>query len=167
MPLREDAHAAMPTAVRDFDLFFDLLKMRKPPERPTSLRPQGSAITLPKPTLLVDRMEQKPYTFKPFRRWFAAIERRKLHRGDYSIAGLEDKVAVERKSLEDLFNCCSPHGSRAAFVRTCERLSKLDFAAIVIEGSITKVLRATEFSSMHPNAVLGCLRVGPSVASQK
>ncbi len=154
MPLRENAHAVVPTPVRDLDL----LKMRKPPEKPTSLRPQGLAITLPKPTLLVDSMEQKPYTFKPFRRWFAAMERRKLPTGDYSIAGLEDKVAVERKSLEDLFNCCSPHGSRAAFVRAGERLSKLDFAAIVIEGSITKLLRATEFSSMHPNAVLGTIQ---------
>ncbi len=40
-------------------------------------------------------MEQKPYTFKPFRKWFAAIEPRKLTAGDYSMAGLEDRVAVE------------------------------------------------------------------------
>ena len=74
-------------------------------------------ITLPKPTLIVDSMEQKAYTFKPFRKWFAEIERRKLPIGDYSIAGLEDRIAVERKSLQDLFNCCSPFGSREAFVR--------------------------------------------------
>ena len=132
--------------------------MRKPPEKPTTLRPQGVAITLPKPTLIIDSMEQKPYTFKSFRKWFAAIERRKLAAGDYSIAGLEDRVAVERKSLPDLFGCCSPYGSREAFVRACERLSRLDFAAIVIEGSITKVLRAAEYSSMHPNAVLGTIQ---------
>jgi ERCC4-type nuclease len=88
-------------------------------------------------------MEQKAYTFKPFRKWFAEIERRKLCIGDYSIAGLEDTVAVERKFLEDLFNCCSPYGSREAFVWACERLSKLEFAAFVIEGSITKIIRAT------------------------
>ncbi len=132
--------------------------MRKPPEGPTSLRPQGLAITLPKPTLLVDSMELRPYAFKPFRRWFAAIERRKLHRGDYSIAGLEDRIAVERKSLQDLFNGCSPYHSRDSFIRACGRLSRLDFAAIVIEGSITKILRATEFSSMHPNAVFGTIQ---------
>jgi len=67
-------------------------------------------------------------------------------------------VAVERKSLQDLFSCCSPYGSREAFVRACERLSKLDFAAMVIEGSITKVLRSSEFSSMHPNAVFGTVQ---------
>ena len=40
-------------------------------------------------------------------------------------------------------------------MRACDRLSKLEFAALVIEGSISKILRSTEFSSMHPNAVFG------------
>jgi ERCC4-type nuclease len=132
--------------------------MRKPPEKATSLRPQGEKITLPKPTLIIDSMEQKPYSFKQFNKWFAAIERRKLLAGDYSIGGLEDRVAVERKSLQDLFNCCSPYGSRETFVRACERLSKLEFAALVIEGSISKILRSTEYSSMHPNAVFGTIQ---------
>ena len=132
--------------------------MRKPPSHPTSLRPKGITITLPKPTLIIDSMEQRPYSFRPFHKWFAAIERRKLVVGDYSIGGLEDRVAVERKSLQDLFNCCSPYHSRDAFVRACERLGKLDFAAMVIEGSINKILRANEFSSMHPNAVFGTIQ---------
>ena len=132
--------------------------MRKPPQKPTSLRPRGEKITLPKPTLIIDSMEQKPYSFRPFRKWFAVIERRKLPVGDYSIGGLEDRVVVERKSLQDLFNCCSPYHSRSAFVRSCERLSKLDFAALVIEGSLTKILRATQFSNMHPNAVFGTIQ---------
>jgi len=118
----------------------------------------GIKITLPKPILIVDSMEQKPYTFKPFRKWFAAIERRRLPVGDYSIAGLEDQVAVERKSLQDLFNCCSPFGSRGAFVRACERLTKMEFSALIIEGSITKILRSNEFSGMHPNAVFGTIQ---------
>jgi len=132
--------------------------MRKPPEKPTSLRPQGITISLPKPILIIDSMEKKPYSFKPFRKWFSAIERRKLTAGDYSITGLEDRVAVERKSLPDLFGCCSPYGSREVFVRACERLGKLDFAAMVIEGSLTKILRAAEYSSMHPNAVFGTIQ---------
>jgi len=132
--------------------------VRKPPERPTSLRPQGEKIALPKPTLIIDSMEQRPYSFRPFRKWFSRIERRKLPAGDYSIGGLEDRVAVERKSLQDLFNCCSPYHSREAFVRACERLSKLDFAALVIEGSIPKILRLNEFSGIHPNAIFGTIQ---------
>ena len=49
-------------------------------------------------------------------------------------------------------------GSREAFVRACERLGKFDFAAMVIEGSISKILRSNEFSSMHPNAVFGTIQ---------
>ena len=76
--------------------------MRKPPEKPTSLRPQGTRITLPKPTLIIDSVEQKPYSFRTSRKWFAAIERRRLLAGDSSIAGLEDRVAVE-KIFEECF----------------------------------------------------------------
>ncbi len=40
----------------------------------------------------------------------------------------------------------------------CERLGKFAFAALVIEGSISKILRSNEFSSMHPNAVFGTIQ---------
>ena len=136
--------------------------MRKPPPHPTSLRPQGITITLPKPTLIVDSMEQKPYSFRQFCKWFVSIERRKLPVGDYSIAGLEDRVAIERKSLQDLFNYRSPYGSRENFMWACERLGKFAFAALVIEGSISKTLQSNEFSSMHPNAVFGTIQALPS-----
>jgi ERCC4-type nuclease len=110
---------------------------------------------VPKPVLLVDSREKAGYTFTPFHRWFAAIERRALRVGDYSIAGLEDRIAVERKSLDDLFNCCSPLGSREAFVRARQRLGRLEFAALVIEGSVEDVLDGVVCSNVHPNAVLG------------
>ena len=73
--------------------------MRKPSQKPTSLRPQGKKITLPKPTLIIDSMEQKPFFFRPFRKWFAVRERRKLPVGDYSIAGLEERVGVPERPL--------------------------------------------------------------------
>ena len=131
--------------------------MRIPPARPTRLSPRGASITLPKPILLIDTREQEPYDFAPFRRWFAGIERRLLRTGDFSIAGLEARIAVERKSIQDLFNSCSPCGSRQAFIHTCARLGKLEFSALVIEASLDDVLLGTEWSGMHPNAVLGTL----------
>ena len=73
--------------------------MRNPPEIPTSLRPRGVGITLPKPTLIIDSMEQKPYSFKSFSKWFPAIERKKLTTGDYSIGGLEERVVVPGRPL--------------------------------------------------------------------
>jgi len=111
-------------------------------------------------------MEQKPYTFNPFRKWFAEIEFKKLRFGDYSIAGLEDRVAVERKSLQDLFNSCSPCSARESFVRSCDRLSKLDFAALVIEGSITRIFHGSKVGpgSDQDNSLAGLgksLKTGP------
>jgi ERCC4-type nuclease len=132
--------------------------MRIPPARPTRLSPRGASITLPKPILLIDTREQEPYDFAPFRRWFAGIERRPLRTGDFSIAGKEGQIAVERKSLQDLFNSCSPCGSRQAFIHTCARLGKLEFSALVIEASLDDVLDGTEWSGMHPDAVLGTLQ---------
>jgi len=131
--------------------------MRTPPRRPTVLCPKGVTVTLPKPVLLVDTREKASYDFTRFRRWFAGIQRRPLRVGDYSIEGLEDRIAVERKSVEDLFNSCSPLSSREAFVRACARLGKLDFAALVIEGSLEEILEGMTCSGMHPNAVLGTL----------
>ena len=52
--------------------------MRRPPAHPTLLRHRGLTVKFPKPILIIDSMEQKPYTFKPFRKWFAGIERGKL-----------------------------------------------------------------------------------------
>ena len=63
--------------------------------------------------------------------------------------------------MRRLVNCFGgkpDRSSREASVQACERLSKLDFAALVIEGSITKALRATDFSSMHPHAVFGTIQ---------
>ena len=60
------------------------------------LRPLGIKITLPKPPLIIDSMEQKGYTFKSFQKWFAAIEKGKLPVGNYSIASQEDRMAEEK-----------------------------------------------------------------------
>ena len=82
--------------------------------------------------------------------------------GDYSIAELEEKVVLERKSIQGLFNCCSPYGSKEIFMKACERLGKFACTALVIEGSISKTLQSNEFSSMHPNAVFGTIQALPS-----
>jgi ERCC4-type nuclease len=57
-----------------------------------------------------------------------------LHTGDYSLAGYEDRVVVERKEHSDAYSCCG--ANRARFVRCLERLAALDRAAIVIEASL-------------------------------
>ena len=91
----------------------------------------------------VDTREQKPYKFPRF-------QVKTLATGDYSIIGLEDKIAIERKTKEDAYS--SLGRGRARFERELERLSKFDYAAIVIEASLPDFLQAPAFSQMNPKS---------------
>ena len=55
-------------------------------------------------TILVDSREQRPFNFE-HERYDVQIQPGALTVGDYSLAGLQDKVAVERKELSDLVQC--------------------------------------------------------------
>lgn len=79
--------------------------------------------------LVIDTREQQPFTFEGL-----VVVRKALKAGDYSIEGLEDRVAVERKNKSDAWGCMSD--SRARFERCAERLAALDRALIVIECSL-------------------------------
>ena len=75
----------------------------------------------PEYIVAVDTREQKPYRFPH-------SEVKTLATGDYSIVGLEDQVAIERKSKEDAYSSLGQ--GRDRFERELERLSKFDYAAI-------------------------------------
>jgi DNA excision repair protein ERCC-4 len=79
------------------------------------------------PVFVVDSREQKPYRLEP-----AIIQA--LPTGDYSIAGLEDQVAIERKSLDDLVQSLSRERDR--FTRELERGASMPYFALVIEGTL-------------------------------
>jgi DNA excision repair protein ERCC-4 len=89
--------------------------------------------------VMIDTREQLPYEFGNIisdakhgrvpvivNRYVGTIES-----GDYSIVGLQDKIAVERKSKADLFGTLGQ--GRERFERELERLNRLDFAAVVVE----------------------------------
>lgn len=96
----------------------------------------------------VDTREQKPYLFPRY-------ELVALKAGDYSIVGLEDRVAVERKSKEDAYS--SLGRGRRRFEREMERLSRFDYAAVVIEATLNDFLNAPAFSKMSPKAAVNSL----------
>ena len=74
-----------------------------------------------------------------------------LKTGDYSIVGLEDKIAVERKSIADWFNSIGT--DRERFEREMERLALMDYAAVVIEGDWRELLLNSEqHTRMNPKA---------------
>ena len=80
------------------------------------------------PTILVDGREQRAWQFENLPSKIAS-----LTTGDYSLAGLQHCVAVERKSLDDLLSCIGIRRDR--FKRELARLRGFRFRALVIEAS--------------------------------
>lgn len=118
-------------------------------------------------TILVDTREQTPWTFKNLPptsasrgKWIHCPTRlATLNEGDYAIADAPERyVAIERKSLEDLFGTLG--GRREQFESEIERLSHYEFAAVVIEASWPEICKPTEgrpdwHSRLHPRSVFG------------
>lgn len=96
--------------------------------------------------VLVDHREGLPYTFADLpakKRWkgrlFVSCETTYLRTGDYTIAGYEDRFAIERKSLEDLYATLGQ--DRQRFEAELERLNEMEFAAVVIEATLREIWR--------------------------
>ena len=99
--------------------------------------------------IVTDSREQEPYTFS------LPSVRRALPAGDYSIEGLEDRVAVERKSLPDFVNTVIR--SRERFHRELVRLGTYDAACVVVEGGMRQIVEGRYRSDAHPNALIGTI----------
>lgn len=118
-------------------------------------------------TIIVDSMEQLPFTFQGIAadrsKWTADIrwrvdqgladagqvvltvpvEWRALgtSHGDYSLIGHEGHCHVERKSIDDAHGTILGWGERRErFERELEFLSSIECAAVVVEGSFSQVL---------------------------
>jgi hypothetical protein len=96
--------------------------------------------------VLIDRREKAAYSFTGFRTNVRQGEKPlrvltrivDLRSGDYSLVGLQDQIAVERKSHEDLVRTIGQQRSR--FHRELERLSRMMFAAVVVEAEWSTIL---------------------------
>ena len=100
-------------------------------------------------TLIRDTREQLGYRFDtPCVDGTLAI-------GDYSVAGLQDLVSVERKELGDLIQCLS--SDRIRFERELHRGRSLDHFAVVVEGTLEDIAKHRYRSEMLPKAVLQSL----------
>ena len=101
-------------------------------------------------TIITDTREQAEYSFDSR---LVTTVRRALPAGDYSVAGLENTVAVERKSLDDFVSTVIH--SRARFRKELQKLAGYRAASIVVEAGVLDVLLGRYTSDAHPNAVLG------------
>ena len=99
--------------------------------------------------IVVDSREQCPFSFT-HERYEVQVQPGTLSVGDYSLAGLEDKVAVERKSLSDLVACLGRERER--FERELMRGAALDAFAVVCEGSWLELARGEYRSQLNPHA---------------
>ena len=113
-------------------------------------------------TIIVDTREKLPYRFAGIH---SKVRRAQvvdepaflvqfgyLATGDYSVVGLTDRVAVERKNIADLYGTLGR--GRDRFHDELERLAQLDVAAVVIEATLGDILRRPPaYSRMCPSAV--------------
>lgn len=110
--------------------------------------------------VIVDTREQVPFGFEnlrtdanlKYRPIAVQTVREALPSGDYSLRGHEHNIAVERKSLADLFSTLS--SGRARFERELARLNLMQYAAVVIEADWETILmRPPERSLLNPKTV--------------
>ncbi len=104
------------------------------------------------PVVIADTREQEVYTFSPTR---ITTVRRALPAADYSLLGLEARVAVERKSLKDLVDTVIR--DRERFERELSRLATYDASCVVVEANLPDVLDHRYRSGAHPASVLGAV----------
>jgi ERCC4-type nuclease len=97
--------------------------------------------------IIVDTREKNEYTFGDI-----VTIRQKLDAGDYSVAGLEDRVAIERKNIDDFVNTVIYHKER--FHNELCALARMDFAAIVVEASLSDILEHRYKSGVRPASVI-------------
>ena len=110
--------------------------------------------------IAVDTREQAPFVFQTItgdrgRLLEVATCVEGLKTGDYSISGLEEAIAVERKSKADLYGTVGR--GRARFERELSRLAAMQAPAIVIECDLASLLRPPARSRVHPPSVLNSL----------
>lgn len=83
-------------------------------------------------TAIIDTREQRPLTLGTL-----AVKRGTLYCGDYSVSGLQNFIAIERKSLQDLVMCCG--AERERFEKEITRLLAYPVRALVVEASWTQL----------------------------
>jgi DNA excision repair protein ERCC-4 len=77
----------------------------------------------------------------------------KLPMGDLSVPGFEDRAAIDRKQIGDFIGCVTRDKER--FTRLLEKMSKLDFAAIVVEATLADVRARKYRNDVPPAFVIG------------
>lgn len=100
--------------------------------------------------IIVDSREQKPFPFVGKYYVDTVTIPGALQVGDYSLAGLESHIAIERKSLADLVQCLGRDRDR--FEREILRGRGLEFFAVVCEGSWRDIANGNYRSQLNSHS---------------
>lgn len=111
------------------------------------------------PTIVIDTREQLPHAFA-----HCQTETRKLDAGDYSVAGMESVVAIERKTLGDFLGTVTHDRDR--FMRELARMKGYRWKWIVVEAGWHDIVNGNYRSAANPNSMIGttaalCIRHCP------
>ena len=101
-------------------------------------------------TAIVDTREQNPLDLAPLQ-----TQPGTLATGDYSIAGLESVISIERKSESDMLSCIGT--DRERFDREVQRLLAYPVRALVIESTWARFETGDWRSRIKPAAAIGSL----------
>lgn len=104
----------------------------------------------PEMVVLVDTREQSPIFGSRYPKGLT-IRTEKLDTGDYSIAGWTHKFCIERKMISDLISFCTTEREKTKL--KLERMSKMDWSAIVIEAKESDLYRPYLNSTVSPEVI--------------
>lgn len=104
-------------------------------------------------TIIIDTREQQPWTFAQY-----ATAHKKLDTGDYSVEGLENILAIERKkSVNEIAN----NIVEPRFKDVIHRLSQIKYAFILLEFDINHILNYPIGSSL-PKKLWDKVKISPA-----
>lgn len=107
--------------------------------------------------VISDTREQAPFHFLNIDPWSVVpIHHAALATGDYSLRGFESDLTIERKSIPDFLSSIT--AERERFEREFERMSRLKFSAVVVEGELSEVLEHSRAKTrIRTDSILGTI----------
>lgn len=100
--------------------------------------------------ILIDSREQRPFNFS---RYDIETEVRTLSIGDYSLPGFEDKISIERKTINDLIGCLKGKG-RNRFERKLAKARHYELFTVLCEFNLSDLTNGNYKSQMKPHSTL-------------
>mgnify|MGYP001588835249 CR=1 FL=1 len=90
------------------------------------------------PIILIDDREKEPYDFAVQLAGQVEVRVQRLPAGDYSLAGQESKVCVERKTFDDYVSTVINHRER--FSEQLKLMKNMSWSVIVVESTWNRLV---------------------------